>query len=207
MPPRKGVSDALDSKDNPGLFGWAGCRIACTSKVHSLALTLVFQLRSVWRSRAVVITFYLSVESWEESRWLGNCRPHTLFVGCGELKVHTAFRHPCTQLLQKRRAFSRYLSLSLWQPAGCVGTAFWANSVVLWSSAMTHAFPAPVSCGLSFWDFDMPRAALEDAGACLWASVCKLWLPCLCPAFLWGMEFQNESWTWPWSRQVNAPCS
>lgn len=130
--------------------------------------------------------------------------PH--FVGCSELKVHTAFRHPCMQLLQ-RRAFSRYLSPLLWQPAGCVGTAFWANSVMLWSSAMTHAFPAPVSCGLSFWDFDTPRAALEDAGARLWASVCKLWLPCLCPAFLWGMEFQNESWTWPWSRQVNAPCS
>lgn len=87
--------------------------------------------------------------------------------------VCTAFRHACTQLLQRRRASLRYLSLLLWQPAGCVGTAFWANSVVLWS-AMTHAFAAPISCELSFWDFDTPRAALEDARASFLASVCKI---------------------------------
>lgn len=165
-PLEKGITDTVDSTDSPGLFRWAECRVACTSKVHSLALASVFS----WGQCEGVEQWWWclsSVLSWKNPGSWGTAGPSL----CDELEVHTAFGCPCTQLLQKRRAFSRYLSLSLWQPAGCVGTAFWANSVVLWSSAMTHVFPAPVSCGLSFWDFDEPRAALEDAGAHL-LSIC-----------------------------------
>lgn len=199
MPPRRGVTDTVDSTDHPGLFGWAECRIAGTCKVHSLALTSVFQLRSVWGSRALVMMFELSVEN--PGSW-GTAGPSL----CDELKAHTAFGRPVNSFYKREGHFQDichycYDSLQVvWeQPFGQTQSCY---DLLQW-----HMFPAPVSCGLSFWDFDKPRAALEDAGAHLWASVCKLWLPCLCPAFLWGMEFQNESSTWLWSRQVNAPYS
>lgn len=52
-------------------------------------------------------------------------------------------------------------------------------------------FQPPSFCGLSFWDFSVPRAVFQNAGACIWASVCKLWLPCLWPGC--GVSFSGDN--------------